>query len=153
MMKPETFDSAMCFQQKLQGLPPGQIEGRAEPVPMELRPMTLNVPFGSRTTAPTDPMSPKPPERTACKTCDSVTRLARIALSEITPSETRTTGRAVTARRKKGNLVESHATRNCNAANNSSAVAPSINATSLLKRIVASVDPKATVTTKSNAFI
>ena len=59
---------------------------------------------------------------------------------------------SVTTARPSLNRDEMVAARNCNTASNTSAVTPSANDTWELSKIVARVEPTATVTTKSNAL-
>jgi hypothetical protein len=61
-------------------------------------------------------------------------------------------GRAVTIARPAGRARDDQATRNCNPARSARATAPSAQLTSVLRRMVARVDPSATVTTRSKAL-
>lgn len=125
---------------------------RVEPFPSLLWGMTLMVPLVSRTTAATSERSPDPVERTACSTSDSLRRFLRSWSCRSSPEITRATGRAVTAALAPGTCADAQATTNCSPASSASAVSPSKKATSELSRIVARVDPMATVTMKSNAL-
>lgn len=113
----------------------------------------LNVPSVSRTTASAWAIAPRPLPLSACRISARVTRSARIAVSRGRPPRTSSVGSDFTSRRTMGDRTCAHATAACSPASTAKAVSPSTRATSGDRSAVARVDPRATVTTKSKAFI
>ncbi len=81
-----------------------------------------------------------------------VTRLRRMADHKNSPRRKSNVGSDRTARAKARERTDRLATANCSAASSVSATTPSARATERDNRIVARVEPIATVTTRSKAF-
>lgn len=128
---------------------PARLEDR---VPLS-RCTTLNDPSVSSTTASAASKSCSPAARTAAWISSSVTRARRSAAERNSPRKNSMRGSPVTSRRTQGTLTLDQVTMNCIPISKAKARAPSASATSLLSRMVAKVEPRETVTTRSKAFI
>lgn len=123
---------------------------RLSPAPSVI---TLKLPSVSSTTASMPSSAASPWLRAAARTSSSVTRATRMASPRKRPRKNSSAGSPVTVRRTHATRTLDQVTTYCSPINSAKASTPSASDTSRLSRIVAKVEPSATVTTRSNAFI
>ena len=114
---------------------------------------TLRLPSVSNTTVSTSPIVTMPLLRSAARTSDSKTRSSFIAFGRNSPRYKSSVGSDLTNPVMVWERTGSQVIVNCSPHKSMKATTPWAKATSLEKSIVAKVEPRATVTIKSKAFI
>src|SRR5690606_7452267 len=114
--------------------------------------ITLKLPSVSRTTASTSSRAACPSARTAARTSPLVTLSRFRESSKNFPRYSRRVGLPLIQLRNVAERTESQVMANCSATSKANASAPCAQVVDCDSSTVASVDPSATVTTKSKAF-